>query len=423
MDVKKTLYPLAITFILGLSAGCNQTIDVSTSTTATIIGRVIESTTGSPVPDALVEIIPYGISSTTDDGGEFEINIELSDSGFVEVTARISRDGFVTQTQSRIRIRNGNVTPLQDIALVLRQSPGTSTKPSSVVLVSAQPNQIFVRGSGANETSDLTFEVRDIFGRPLDGKSSVRVDFRLQGGPGGGEFISPDTARTSFNGRALTTVHAGQTAGAVQVVASVNGTTVRSAPVPIAIHGWLPDINHFSIGPAQLNFAGYNILGLENQISAFVGDRFSNPVPPGTAVQFQSTGGIIEGSAVTNDRGVATVSLLSARPQPQGVPELAFPFNQPGFAKITAQTVDENNQKISVFTVVLFSGITQITNIQPQTFDLEANSSQSFRFTVSDQNGNPLVAGTSIGVETNSGDVAGDTEVTLKDTQSRAATE
>ena len=147
-------------------------------------------------------------------------------------------------------------------------------------------------------------------------------------------------------------------------------------------------------------------------------------MPPGTSVQFQTTGGIIEGSALTNELGIASVSLISAAPQPQGVSGAAFPFDQRGFALVTAQTVDENQQAISKSTIVLFSGIAQITDLNPTApFSLTANSSQRFTFIVSDQNSNPLVAGTNISVQTNNGRVDGDSNVTLVDTQSRGATQ
>ena len=154
-----------------------------------------------------------------------------------------------------------------------------------------------------------------------------------------------------------------------------------------------------------------------------MGDKYSNPVPPGTSVQFRSSGGIIEGSTETNPLGIAAVSLISAAPQPQGVPGAGFPFDQPGFALITAQTVDENQNAITTSTIVLFSGISRITGLNPTTFSLTANSSQRFTFIVSDQKSNPLVAGTNINVQTNKGGVDGDTNVTLFDTQSRDATQ
>ena len=292
------------------------------------------------------------------------------------------------------------------------------------MLINIQTSNIFVKGSGANETSDATFEVRDANGIPVDLAHQVKVCFQIKGGPNGGEFVAPDTALTDNNGKVITTVNSGTIAGALQIVAEVVGTSIVSAPVPISIHGGLPDINHLSVVSEKLNFAGYNLFGLENSISVFVGDKYSNPVPPGTSVQFQSTGGIIEGAALTNDLGIASVSLISAAPQPQGVSGAAFPFNQRGFALVTAQTVDENQQAISKSTIVLFSGSTQITDLEPDnTFSLAANGSKQFNFTVSDGNSNPLVAGSNISVQTNNGSVAGDVNVTLVDTQSRAATQ
>ena len=314
----------------------------------------------------------------------------------------------------------------------LEGSSRSSSDASSIVLVDIEASNIFVAGSGSNETSDLTFEVRDDNGNSVDLDHQVKVRFRITGGPDGEEFLSPDSVLTDLDGRAVTTVNSGTKAGALQVVAEIPGMSIVSAPVPLAIHGWLPDRDHFSVASERLNFAGYNIFGLENRTTAFVGDKFSNPVPPGTVVQFQTTGGIIGGSAETDSLGRASVSLISAGPQPQGVPkeklrripEESLPpyFFGAGFALITAQTVDENRETLYAETVVLFSGITQLS-VSPSTFSIPPFSFQTFNYTVSDQNDNPLVEGTKISVMTNNGDVAGDTNITLGDTQSRAFTQ
>lgn len=316
----------------------------------------------------------------------------------------------------------------EDPDLPLRRSGDAS----SIVLLALQTSSIFVAGSGGNETGDLIFEVRDVDGTPVDLDHQVKVRFVIMGGPGGGEFLSPDSALTDSNGQVVTTVNSGREAGALQIVAEIAGTSIVSGPIPVAIHGWLPDIAHFSLASSKLNFAGYNIFGLENRTTAFVGDRFSNPVPPGTIVHFNSTGGLIGGSAVTDSLGRASVSLLSAFPLPQGVPReqlrriaaesLPSYFFEPGFALVTAETVDENEETIYAEHVVLFSGLTQIS-VTPTTFTIPAFGFQVFNYIVSDQNDNPLVEGTAITVETNEGDVAGDTDVVLSDTQSRLATQ
>ena len=144
-----------------------------------------------------------------------------------------------------------------------------------------------------------------------------------------------------------------------------------------------------------------------------MGDKYANPVRPGTAVYFTTTGGIIEGSTLTDDQGIGSVQLISSAPQPND------PVLGPGFGRITATTVDENQTVISDETVVLFSGVPQIS-INPTSFDIPNGGTQLFTYTVSDQNNNPLVEGTTIVVQVEGEDTgaSGDLNVTLPDTQS-----
>ncbi len=99
---------------------------------------------------------------------------------------------------------------------------------------------------------------------------------------------------------------AGTTAGVVQVVAeaTLDGRTIRSLPVSVAIHGGLPDQPHFSVGPEKFNFPGLTRYGLIDEVSVIVGDKYANPVRPGTAVYFTSSHGVIEGSVLTNGTGL-----------------------------------------------------------------------------------------------------------------------
>ncbi len=413
----------ALCCLIALIQGCGNN-PIIPANTAIIEGRVVEQENLRPVKDVLVRSNSFVETALTDENGAYALEVQLPDSFARTVTLIFSKPGFFDFTSRTLVIQNGKRANVPDAALFNSGSgtTGTSGPASNVVLTDIQTNNIFVKGSGANETSDVTFEVRDANGSPIDRDHQVEVRLLIKGGPNGGEFLAPDTSMTDNTGRVFTTVNSGTIAGALQVVAEVLGTTIESAPVPISIHGGLPDISHFSVVSEDLNFAGYNLFGLINPITAFVGDKYSNPVPPGTSVQFRSTGGIIQGSAETDESAAAVVNLISAAPQPQGVPGAGFPFDQPGFALITAQTVDENQNSISTSTIVLFSGRTQITDLNPTTFSLTANSSERFTFTVSDQNSNPLVAGTNISVRTNNGGVDGDVNVTLFDTQSRAAT-
>jgi hypothetical protein len=163
----------------------------------------------------------------------------------------------------------------------------------------------------------------------------------------------------------------------------------------------------------KVNFPGYNIFGLTDEIAAFVGDKYANPVRPETAVYFTSTGGIIQGSTLTDESGIGSVDLISAMPQP------IHPTLGAGFATVTASTIDENSNTISRETIVLFSGIPQIS-VTPTNFDIPNKGSQSFQYYVGDQNGNPLAGGTSVSVNIQGTDVevAGDISFTIPDTQS-----
>jgi hypothetical protein len=157
-------------------------------------------------------------------------------------------------------------------------TPVSTGAPASLVLVSADPASIGVRGSGANETAVVTFEVPDEMGRPVaDGEP---VFFRLDVPAGADERVQPSESAT-VGGRVQAAVSSGTVARTLRLIAEATtstGDTVRSTPVPIAIHGGLPDGAHFSIALQPVNLAGRVLFGLTSSVTAYVFDRYSNPV-------------------------------------------------------------------------------------------------------------------------------------------------
>jgi hypothetical protein len=376
-------------------------------------GRIVDRSASTPLDKVVVKVLPYNRSTETDASGKYSLSIELPDSNSVTITLITSKSGFISDTLRALVIKNDRVTAAPEIKLTREGSSGQSSGDAThIVLVKVTASNIFVAGSGGPATSSLTFEVRDAKGIPVDAQHSATVNFTITGNPGGASR-APASMLTDENGRVITTVTSGAVAGALQVVAEIAGKAIAAAPVPVAIHGGLPDEAHFSLAVEKLNIAGLLYFGLQDRITAFVGDKYSNPVPPGTVVQFRSTGGIIEGSAVTNSLGQAAVILTSASPVP------AIPSN--GLVTITAETVDETRAKIKTTARVLFSGST-ILNLTPLTFNLAAFASQTFTYTVADPNGNPLVAGSTFTVTTDNGKVSGQTNINLKDTQSKVFT-
>lgn len=382
-------------------------------------GQVIDFDSGQPVENAAVKILAdtsqFGVTTGSD--GKYTITFKISKSIDVKVIA--SKENYKGDTIIVFAVP-GRTVDVPTLKIEKIKSTTTSGTPASIVLVHQTFATIGVRESGDNETTTLTFEVRDSSGNPIDITKSVTVNFTLGSNPGGGLFIDPPSKKTNSEGRVSVNVTSGTRAGVVQIIAEVNlGTRViRSKPVNIAIHGGLPDYNHFSLATENVNFPGLVEYGLFNNISAYVGDKYSNPVKPNTVVYFSTTGGIIQGSAQTNEMGVATVKLMSALPVP------VHPTLGPGFATITASTADENNQTISRDIVVLFSGYPSNLSVTPTTVNIPNGGSQTFVYTVADANGNPIASGNTITV-TAEGNVKaqGDINIDMPDTQSRRWTQ
>ncbi len=385
----------------------------------TILGKVIDFDDGEPVVNAaikmIVDSVQYG--TTTNSEGKYSKTFNLKKNVDVKVIA--SKENYRGDTATVFAIPGRIVeTPImkikKDSVLI------TNTFPASIILASQTHFQIGVRESGDNETTTLTFEVRDSSGRPLDISNSVTVRFTLGASPGGGEFLYPTTRKTNSAGQAAVGLTSGTKAGIVQVIAEVtkDNKVIRSKPVNVAIHGGLPDFNHFSVAPDLLNIPGLFIYGFENNITAYVGDKYSNPVKPNTVVYFNTTGGIIQGSALSGGNNPqVSVKLITAAPYP------VHPILGPGFATVTAAAADENNQIISKNTIVLFSGYPSNLSVSPTTFNIPNGGKQDFTYIVADENNNPISSGNTITV-TVEGNVKsrGDLNVQMPDTQSRAWT-
>lgn len=414
-----TLIIVSIIFLLNYCGKASTEPDATSNEQVTISGKVIDFDDGEVVVNAaikmIVDSVQYG--ATTNAQGIYLKTFNLKKNVDVKVIA--SKENYRGDTAIVFAVPGRNI----DVpALKLKKDSTlvTTTFPASIILASQTHFQIGVRESGDNESTTLTFEVRDSSGRPLDISNSVTVRFILGASPGGGEFLYPNSRKTNSAGQASVGLTSGTKAGVVQIIAEINkdGKIIRSKPVNVAIHGGLPDFNHFSVAPDLLNIPGLAVFGFENIISAYVGDKYSNPVKPNTVVYFNTTGGIIQGSAVSSgDNPVVSVKLIAANPYP------VHPVLGPGFATVTASTANENLQVITRSTNVLFSGYPINFSVSPTTFNIPNGGYQNFTYIVADENNNPISSGNKITV-TVEGNVKtrGDLSVDMPDTQSRAWT-
>lgn len=421
------IFFLLISSLAFLFHGCGE-LSGSDSEETLISGQVIEQSNGSAIIGAIVEITsPAALRQTitSDSLGNFTFSVEVDSA--IDVTVRAERQGFDPVTTT-FRLAPG--ADILDLGLALRNQNdsgggdgggdegvgGESGGAAAIILTNITEPSINIAETGGIVNSAFTFELQDSAGRSIDLSKAVDVDFTIVSGPGGGESLTPPVVRTNSDGRATSNLFSGNAAGTVKIQAQVVrddvDLTIQSKPIVIAIHGGFPDFDHFSLAPEKYNYEAYNTNNVRNPISVIVGDKFSNPVKPGTPVYFNTTGGTIQGSGATDDDGQITVDLISGDPRPTDA--ITGSGGRPGYATVTAMTQDENDNMIEKSINIVFSTREAIISATPTTFDLDPNGGASFSYTVTDLNGNPMAAGTQIAISGGEGmEITGDTDFTL----------
>lgn len=396
---------------------------------ATLQGNVYAININSetqPVEGALITVQNKYGQAVSDANGAFALQVELTTEE--EQLAIIATKVGFEPGVSQVFAKKGVTVTVPDFTLISIYQDSTgdgdedgtglvlppSGDGSNIEIYGSHDTQVYVAHTGLQQTAKIRFKITDSEGNLVDSEHKVLVNFELESGPGGGEFVFPDTMTTN-NGIAYTVLNTGTVAGPVRVRASfsVNGNTYYSNPIRLAIYGGLPDEDHFSVAVNKLNIAGRVRTGLLDQVTAFVGDKYSNPVAPGTIVYFYSDYCIIEGSAVTDELGRASVYFMSSNPLPP------FPAVS-SMATVTAKTYKDTLQAdlLEKSNQILLSDITGQIIFDPDTFSYtDTNTPKLFNFSVSDIWGYPLVSNTSIQVDATEGDLFGDVSINLGDHQ------
>jgi hypothetical protein len=416
------LLPIVIAFIFQACGSANDSVIIA--------GQVVESGSGNPISQAVVEITqPANLqqTATTDSAGNFSFDVEPGDET-VNTTIEISKQGYSTNSS------NFKLTPdtdIDDLIIRLQSSDtddggdgedddvvgGESGGPASLELTSISSSSIALRGTGGDEESKFTFAVKDSAGRPV--AQGYEVNFSIIRGPDGGERINPSTGVTSSEGIVSSSIASGDSAGVVKVEASINrpnvGVSIQSTPVLVSIGNGFPQSENFRVAPVNTNFEAWGLIASSestvepNVIVASLGDYRNNPVLPGTAVDFTTTAGIITASAVTDENGLALAEIR---------PDGSTPADNPrgvGFATVTARTVDTDDNYITAETDLLFTSRNPSISLSPTPFSIPSNGSESFDLTITDVNGYPIAAGSTISVSVGEGLSSTFEEITLGD--------
>ncbi len=341
------------------------------------------------------------------------------------------------------------------------------------VLLTIDPNNLGVKDSGRNQTVNVLANVVDSKNNPVvDG---VYVVFSIFSSPGGGETLSSVLPVPTLNGQAAVSLNSGTRSGSVRIMAQVTDSLanplqpeVRAISTEIIVFAGPPfieDVNdrstsHLTVGSKVLNIFGWNVVNNTVRIVAVVGDKFNNPVPPGTAVFFTTTGGIVSThTGFTDEEGVVRVTLHSAQPYPnitryyntyfdpnENHTEFSLPTNvipgpipdyeggqvvnsvggtaeNDGITRVLAVTegigANGGSARVWAVTNVVFSGLIDVFTVATSDTGLSPGQSALITFDVYDENGNPIVPGSSIAARSGAGELSWSSITTADPGQTR----
>ncbi|WP_321276021.1 Ig-like domain-containing protein [Thiomicrorhabdus indica] len=187
----------------------------------------------------------------------------------------------------------------------------------SLQFVNAEPMVISLKGTGGfgfGETSTVTFRVVDTLGVPIEG---ANVDFSLSTSVGG-LSLSHYNAISDSNGEVSTVVNSGTIATPIRVMAEITLQSGQTAAIQsdlLTVTTGIPDQNSFSLSTETFAPESWRIDGVTTNVTVRLGDRFNNPVPDGTVVNFTTEGGLIDSSCQTSN-SACTVTWTSQEPRP-----------------------------------------------------------------------------------------------------------
>ncbi|MBD3615703.1 MAG: carboxypeptidase regulatory-like domain-containing protein [Gracilimonas sp.] len=400
--------------------GCTQSDDEL----AVVQGYVTDSQTGNSIENATIQVTsPAELSNLfvrSDETGNYNMgDIEVEE--VTELTLTASASEYNDETRSLNIAPGDNITGF-DFELLSENASsddgtdevvGEAGGPAQIELIPMSNTSINVAETGGITSTTFTFVVKDSANRKVDRDHEVL--FEIIRGPGGGEYITPESALTNGEGRVTSALVSGDSSGTVRVEARIErpdvGLTIRSTPVIVSISSGFPHPDNFNVAPRVYNFDAYSHIDetYTNVITASVGDKKGNPVKVGTAVYFSAQyGGLVNGSATTNENGYASVNLSANGSTPQNHPMGV------GFIDVIAQTVDKDNNYIEKDVTMLLTTREASISVTPGTFNIGNGGTETFDVVITDLNGNPMATNTQISVTAEPGLTAGGDIVDLQ---------
>ena len=289
--------------------------------------------------------------------------------------------------------------------------PANLREPSQIEATAPSRDALDVAGVGGQETSVLSFTVKDSAGVPFDASKRIFVDFNLEFIPnsfvvgGTAPLILPPSDSTDNGGKVRVTLVSGTQAGVAQVVARVMtslGAIIEARSRQIIIRAGDPNQSHFSFFTDSYAFAT-TPGSIGPNFFVQLADTFSNPVT-GRRIYFHSWAGNVQAEATSDFNGGASVSFLGGNPQPNaaGTAAAGRPtyFGNEGLFWVVSQTTGKAGSTVSDSLLICWSsGPISIAGIPATTLDVPSSgSSVPVDLVIDGSYGNPLPVGTSINI-------------------------
>jgi len=331
-----------------------------------------------PVADVTVYF-----SVTPSSKGSFRNNFGSTDTSGTASSYFVSTD---TGTVTLIAVQNSD-SVTTTLSITSTAPPVSLGSIASIEFNTLRPS-IQVKGTGGIESAVLVATGYDSLGNKVG--AGKQIIFRILNGPDGGENLEdkgygPDTAYTMESGQAVVTLNSGTISGTVELRAESG--TIFSNVTRVAINAGPPA--YLSLGAKPLNIRGWDVVNATSDVLAMVNDIYGNPVQNGTAVYFGTEEGMVDAYATTSG-GLATSVYHSGEPRNDGL------------AYVNASTAGGT---VSNTVLIIISGPPDTTTFLTYPLSLVADgvSKGDVIVRVVDLNGNFVLGGTQVKMETDFG--------------------
>ena len=387
---------LALALVIFI-AGCKKNSTSSTSGTQTVLKTFTSLKTSMQAGDSsLVQAKvtdqndnPYNnvrvnFSASPTSLGSFRDAYDMTDTSGTAHSYFVSSDTGTVTLKAKLLSGDSLTTTLHITSTGSGSGSGTI---ASIEFTSARPS-IQVKGTGGIESVLLLATGYDELGSRVGAGNAIV--FRILNGPHGGENLEdkgygPDTAYTGVSGQAVVTLNSGTISGTVELRAESG--TIFSNVTRVAINAGPPA--YLTLGAEPLNIRGWDVVNATSDVLAMVDDIYGNPVQDNTAVYFGTEEGMVDAYATTAG-GLAKSVYHSGEPRNDGLAYI--------YASTAGGTVSDTG-------VIIVSGPPDTTTFLTYPLSLVADGVSKGRVVVRvvDENGNFVVGGTQVDMETDFG--------------------